>query len=152
MVNIPISLLFLSLSGFYCSVKLLSNASNKYVTRFILKQISAHLDVILDRFSCESDPNFMNCNNLKVQRVDRSRLLFGNLTYLVSMDDSYTMRVNSLVKQGGEYRYLPYKSEGTVCRNLGWGPAGYKELTQHSTFPYPLPCPIPSVGVKNLMS
>lgn len=63
------------------------------------------------------------------------------------MDNSYSAMVEVFLKQGGEYRKLPYKLEKKpLCDFFKGDVYYYEELSTMSTFPFPFVCPYKKVS------
>jgi Protein of unknown function (DUF1091) len=107
-------------------------------------QVSAYLDIILDRIECSSDSDFIECSTLKVKRVKKQRLMFGNVTILQPLDNDVNIQVLFFKKQGGEYRKMPYKIVKPLCDAIKEDIYFYDELCANSTLPGNRPCPYPA--------
>lgn len=77
-----------------------------------MKKTSAYLDISLDHcLQLEGDrENFMDWSTIKVRKLNKTHHgLIGNLTHRVPLDNSYEGQLTIFIKQGGEYRKLPYR-------------------------------------------
>jgi Protein of unknown function (DUF1091) len=102
------------------------------------------MEIILDRVECSGLPNFIECSDLKVKRVQRERLIFGNSTLFVPLDNSYKADVTAYVKQGGEYRLMPYKIRKAACDGLKEDIYFWDDMCKNSTHHKDRPCPYPA--------
>jgi hypothetical protein len=86
---------------------------------------------------------------MRVKRVNRtSRAIYGQLIQNVAADDSYMVSFEAFMKQGGEYRKLPYKlPPNGFCKFINDDIYIYPELTKASDIPWPVACPLPIVSV-----
>jgi Protein of unknown function (DUF1091) len=107
-------------------------------------QVSAYLDVILDRVECSGDPDFLECSNLKIKRVSKERLMFGNFTMVIPMDNEVIADLAAYQKQGGEYRKMPYKIVKPFCDIVKEDTYFYDDLCINSTIPKERLCPFPA--------
>lgn len=107
-------------------------------------QVSAYLDIILDRIECSADPDFMECSSLKVKRVQKDRLIFGNITIVTPLDNNVIIQLIPYKKQGGEYRKMPYKINEPFCDVVQRDEYFYDDLCASSTFLKDRPCPYPA--------
>lgn len=95
--------------------------------------------------------NFLDFSELKVKKINKTtRGMFGKIIQHVTLDNSYTVSVNALAKQGGEYRPLPYKVEKGACDFCKEDEFLYPELVATSDIPDPLPCPILAVKLQKI--
>lgn len=109
-------------------------------------QISAYFDFELKQIEQLSDKSHVDFTGLKIRRDGQERKIIGNITYKTDLDNSYTAESTFYVKQGGEYRKLPYRVpiQG-FCDYLQGDIYFYPEWTKYSDLPFPPPCPFPKV-------
>jgi Protein of unknown function (DUF1091) len=106
-------------------------------------QVKAYLDVVVDRVECSLNSEIMDCN-LKVKRIKKQRLVFGNFTCLKPFDNDVIFELTAYKKQGGEYRLMPYKIRKPICDLAREDTYFYKDICNSSTFEMPPPCPFPA--------
>jgi hypothetical protein len=64
----------------------------------------------------------------------------------VALDNTYSAEIEAFVKQGGEYRMLPYKkSKRGVCDFYKDDTYFYPDLAAATDFPFPFECPVANV-------
>jgi Protein of unknown function (DUF1091) len=107
-------------------------------------QVSAYFDIILDRIECSADTDFMECSSLKVKRVQKQRLMFGNVSIFTPLDNNVIIQLIPYKKQGGEYRKMPYKINEPFCDVVQRDEYFYDDLCANSTFLKDRPCPYPA--------
>lgn len=92
-------------------------------------------------------PNLINIGDLKVKKINRTtRGIFGTIIYHVSVDDSFLLEAIISIKQGGEYRRMPFKlAKKGCCSALQDDEIIYPDLAAASDFPEQFPCPLPKV-------
>lgn len=113
-------------------------------------QANAYMD--LDIISCEQmagDSRIIDWRDLKIKRFNRTtRGLFGKVTYHKALDKNFTLEIIVLMKQGGQYRQLPYRIPPKIfCTFVQEDSYIYPEVASVSDFPYPPSCPFPNVNV-----
>ena len=69
----------------------------------------------MDRFEqLEADTSIVDYSDLKVRKVNKTlRAIFGAAHHHVPFGNEYELEVLVYMKQGGEYRLLPYKKTRT---------------------------------------
>lgn len=105
-------------------------------------KVSAYLEVILNQSNCHGDPDYIDCY-AKIKRVQKQRLLFGNITFLALLDDNFTVEIIGYVKQGGQYRLMPYKIVKPFCSAYNEDPFFMDDMRASSTLPPKNVCPFP---------
>lgn len=111
----------------------------------------------VDLRNCEQtkgDSSIIDFTDLKVVKLNRTRGISGKAIYHVPLDESFLGESIIAIKQGGEYRLLPFHLEKqALCRAIGKSYA-YPDLVAASDFPNPAQCPFPNVKLsfKNLNS
>ena len=91
--------------------------------------------------------NFVDFSKLSVKKIKGVRGLFGNATYHVQLNNTFRAKASLYIKQGGEYRKMPYRlPEKGVCDFFNEDDIFYPELSQKSNFMKPVPCPPPAVS------
>jgi hypothetical protein len=86
---------------------------------------------------------------VSVKRVNKTKIraISGVSVHKIPLDDSIKVHVQFYVKQGGEYRKLPYNlPEKGFCKFQNEDEYIYKNFAASSDFPYPLICPLPAVS------
>lgn len=93
------------------------------------------------------DPDYVDARDIKVKKMNRTtRGVFGNLISFVPLDDSYAIDINVFIKQGGQYKKIPFKPPTkTLCKFLMEDEYFYEELAAVSNYPFPFKCPLPIV-------
>lgn len=95
-----------------------------------------------------SDTSVIDVRNLKTKKDGRDRKVYGNFSFNVPIDDSYTIQVELFTKQGGEYRKTPFKMfEIGYCTLTENDTFFYKELSEVSDLVFPAPCPFAKVAI-----
>lgn len=93
-----------------------------------------------------SGEEFVDLTGLKVKKVNKERKVFGKVIFHQFFDDSVTLAVEAYVKQGGEYRLMPFKPQAQgVCSYTKHHKQYYDEVVEYSDFPDPAPCPFGNV-------
>lgn len=76
-------------------------------------------EVLIDRVEIvKEDKSFLEAKNLKVKKVNKIRSIFGFITLYQPFGNNLIIEAKTLKKQGGEYRYLPYKVPPTPLCDL----------------------------------
>lgn len=81
---------------------------------------------------------------MKVRKIPgtKSRGVFGNAIIHGPIDNSFTIIIDSFIKQGGEYRMSPYKiSQKNACDAANNDKLFLPELAKVSNITLPMPCP-----------
>lgn len=105
------------------------------------------MEIDLQRTEQLSEATYIDFTKIFIRKVNKTRKLFGNVTYHVSLDNNDITEVNSYVKQAGEYRLMSYRlPKKGWCDFIKGDPYLYQELTGSSSFPFPPPCPFPAVS------
>jgi hypothetical protein len=90
----------------------------------------------------EGDKSIVDLTYLKIRKINKTRMIIGNITVNTPIDDSFIMGVLAFVKQGNEYRKMPYRiPPKKMCQFIKDDDYFYEELTQKSSLPMPAPCP-----------
>ncbi|CAG9805781.1 unnamed protein product [Chironomus riparius] len=104
-------------------------------------------EVILDRVEVlYEDPKFFE-THLRVKKVNKTRTLVGYADIRQAIGNDCDAELKTLKKQGGEYRYSPYKvSAIPLCEGLASDTYVYPEFAANSDFPLDIAnnCPIPA--------
>lgn len=108
------------------------------------------MEVILQYCEQLEGQEFLDWTNVKVKKLNKTtRGLDGSLIFHIPLDDSLEVEGRLYMKQGGEYRLLPYKSsKDGICSFVQADKFFYKEATAASDFEFPFPCPLPSVSLE----
>lgn len=90
----------------------------------------------------------MDWTNVKVKKLNKTTRVFdGTAIMHIPIDDSIEVEGRLYMKQGGEYRLLPYKSSKTgACSFTQADKFFYEDVTKSSDFEFPFPCPLPNVS------
>lgn len=101
--------------------------------------------------TCEQNggnKSLIDYSGLKVRKVKGVRKLFGDVIYHISMDNTIGVEGYAYIKQGGEYRRLPFKiPRKQFCKFFYEEIYFYPEFAKASDFPPPetATCPLPNV-------
>ncbi|KAL7020228.1 hypothetical protein ACKWTF_011423 [Chironomus riparius] len=68
-----------------------------------------YFEIIPDRIECLLESPETGYWHLKVRKVNKTRAIFGYISFFKPMGDGIELDAKALKKQGGEYRYLPYR-------------------------------------------
>lgn len=99
------------------------------------------------RFQQLSDKLLADYTTLKVRKTNGTRKLIGNITVNQPIDNTFDMEVTAFVKQGGEYRQMPYKLvKKPFCDFVREDTMFYEEACNYSDFVYPPQCPFEVVS------
>lgn len=120
-----------------------------------MKASAAYMEIEIH--NCEQTfgdrDNFIDFSDLKVRKMNKTtRGIFGKMVIHTELDNSYIASVKVFVKQGGEYRALPYKVQKAICDFCNEDEFLFPDLVAASDIPMPMPCPIPKVKTKNILS
>lgn len=110
---------------------------------------AAYFEVEVRGFDQEiMNTKYFDVSGIKIRKAPGSKLrkIFGNVSINVEVDNSFKTMIVAYVKQGGEYRRMPYKvaNKGT-CDFYNDDEYVYPELAAHSDLPLPFPCPLSPV-------
>lgn len=109
--------------------------------------VSGYFELDVDFVEQLSETTYIDFTELKVRRINGTRKIMGNVTYHISLDNTFTEELLVYLKQGGEYRILPYKvSKKGVCDFHNGDEYFYPEMSAVSDMPLPYPCPFPAVS------
>lgn len=79
---------------------------------------------------------------LYLKKVNKVRKIFGNATWHIAIDNTFMAERLLYMKQGGEYRRLPYKlPKQGFCDFHNDDKNFYPDLAAHSDFEVPFQCP-----------
>lgn len=92
--------------------------------------------------------DLIDWTNFKVKKLNKTaRGLDGAIIFHIPLDDSIEVEGRLYMKQGGEYRLLPYKSsKDRACSFTQADEYFYPEITKVSDLEFPFPCPLPNVS------
>lgn len=109
----------------------------------------AYIEMEFDRFEQASGWDFTDFSLVRVKRLNKTaRAIFGILQQKVAADDTHLVSFELSLKQGGQYRKLPYKLPPKgFCSFINEDIYIYPELSKASDIPWPLSCPLPIVNV-----
>lgn len=107
---------------------------------------SVYLELQIQKVEQVSNTSFVDYSTLKVKRVNRTRKLFGNLTYHLDMDNSYKESFKFYKKSGSGYQLLPYKLiEKPFCDFNRQDEFIYPDFAAALNLPEYMPCPLAKV-------
>lgn len=91
--------------------------------------------------------SFADFSDLRIRKLNRTlRGLTGNVNANVELGNDYLLSATGYIKQGGEYRKLPYKMpEKRFCEIIEQYNNYYEEIAADSNLPVPFSCPLPEV-------
>lgn len=97
--------------------------------------------IAIDKDDC------IDWTNFKVRKVNKTaRGLFGTAMHNIAIDNTYKAEVLISVKQGGEYRSMPYRlPKKGFCDFIEGETYFYPDIAKVSDFPKPLNCPMRKV-------
>lgn len=87
--------------------------------------------------------------NVRVKKVNKTRSIVGYIFYYEPFGNNIKVEIRTLKKQGGEYRYMPYKQvPEAFCDVLAKDKYIYPDVAKHSDFPEDIErnCPLPAVN------
>jgi len=87
--------------------------------------------------------------NAWIRKVNKTRSIFGSLFCHVPFGNEIVIEIKTLKKQGGEYRYMPYKiPQGPICDVLASDKYFYPDIAKYSDFPEDIMsnCPLAAVS------
>jgi hypothetical protein len=95
-----------------------------------------------------SNATYLDYKGLKIRKHEGVRKIFGNVTHHIEMDNSYVALIDLFIKQGGEYRLLPYKlKKSPLCDFYRDDTFFYEEMTKMISYPFPFVCPFKTVSL-----
>jgi hypothetical protein len=114
-------------------------------------QLSIYFDVELQNLeqTAGDKENFLDITNLKVRKVpgSKTRGVFGLAVFRGYIDNTNTATINIYIKQGGEYRLMPFKiSSQPVCDSMKEDKYFMPEVAKVSNVTIPVPCPLTPVS------
>ena len=96
----------------------------------------------------QEDKNIIELN-ARIKKVNKIRSIVGYVIYNVPFVNDIKIEIKTLKKQGGEYRYMPYKLlPGPFCDVLVKDKYFYPDVARHSDLPEDIMsnCPLPAVS------
>lgn len=93
------------------------------------------MEVALTRTQQLNEPKDIDYTKLYVRKVNKTRRLYGNIMYDIAVDNSFMSEMLIYMKQGGQYRLMPYRMQKK---------AFVTEMCQYSTWKFSFECPLPS--------
>lgn len=115
-------------------------------------KVSGYFEIEEHHLEQLDEPTFIDFTGLKLRKVGKQRSLVGNTTHHIALDNSCIAGISLLIKQGGEYRLLPYKlAKKGVCDFVQDDTIFYPSFSAASTYPSPFPCPLPAVRFQLLI-
>jgi hypothetical protein len=80
---------------------------------------------------------------LKIRKINKTRVFVGSFAVLVPLDNTFSVAAHLFVKQGNEYRKLPYRSpKKPLCEFYQSDIFFMQDFCEKSNLTYPVPCPI----------
>jgi hypothetical protein len=108
----------------------------------------AYFDIELQRIVQTYGEDFIDGRNIKIKKIPGTKFrgVFGSATIPESLDETFKVLTNIYVKQGGEYRLMPFKfSPQPLCEFVNNDKTYVPEFEKVSNFTQPKPCPGPKV-------
>lgn len=95
----------------------------------------------------EGAQEFVDATAIKVKKLNKTtRGFYGQVVVKVPIDEKYDLEANAFVKQGGEYRLMPFKLRRTnLCKAAKDDIYFYPDFAVAANFPLPFECPLPAV-------
>ena len=76
----------------------------------------------------------------------KNRGIFGPVKLHGYIDNSFALRIEMYIKQGGEYRLMPFKIQNDhICDAYNGDSFFMPKIAEASNFTLPLPCPMSNV-------
>ncbi|KAG5670617.1 hypothetical protein PVAND_000866 [Polypedilum vanderplanki] len=95
-----------------------------------------HFEVSVDHFEILYEDKSLSEWIIKIRRVNKTRAIFGKVLVHVPYGNDYKVGLKVLKKQGGEYRYLPYRFPNTpFCDAAATDKYIYPEIVKNSDLP-----------------
>jgi hypothetical protein len=97
----------------------------------------------------------MDWTGLKVKKFtgSKTRGLFGSVKIHGNVDNTFKYECKIYVKQGGEYRLMPFKiPPQPVCDLFNNEDAFVQDFADVSNITQPMPCPMPKVKLIHRLS
>jgi hypothetical protein len=98
--------------------------------------------------SSDSGAKHIGFSGLRARKINKTtRGLVGTVEVVSSeLDNESNLDVEIYMKQGGEYRKLPYNlPPRPTCDIISQDVLNYPEMVKVSDLPHPVPCPLPMV-------
>lgn len=78
----------------------------------------------------------------------KNRGIFGPVKLHGYIDNSFALRIEMYLKQGGEYRLMPFKIQNDhICDAYNGDSYFMPKIAAASNFTMPLPCPMSNVKI-----
>lgn len=104
------------------------------------------MDIELKLVEQLNDRTYIDYSSLKVRKVNKTRMIIGNTTYNIPLDDTFLSSVAVYVKQGNQYRLMPFKiPKKPNSKFYNDDKMYYPDLAAVSDMPIPYPNPFPVV-------
>lgn len=85
----------------------------------------------------------LDFSGLKVKKLGKDRALFGLAVIHFPFDDSFTVEGILYLKQGGEYRPLPFKlPKKPLCKFVNEDVFFFPKAPNVSEITFPMACPV----------
>ncbi|KAL7015790.1 hypothetical protein ACKWTF_016680 [Chironomus riparius] len=111
---------------------------------------SAYFDVQIDRVEqIFADEKYTDWTGVKVKKLNKTRSVIGDVIIYQPLGDEIIVEGRGFMKQGGEYRQMPYRFPQTpMCQFYANDAYVYPELADKSDFPKTLEgnCPLKAVN------
>lgn len=135
--------LLVSKFSFEWSIVYFNFINLKYKTKTV-----AYIDVEVRELRQILGVEIVDIKGLKIKKLNKTaRGMVGSVIVLASdIDNTLIVEVKLSIKQGGEYRKLPYKLPPTnFCDCINKDVYAFPDLVKVSNIPSPLPCPVEPV-------
>lgn len=100
--------------------------------------------MILDRIEQIGTKDYIE-SFVKIRKAGKDRKMFGKIFFKQPLNDSVIIKLGVSKKTGSGYNVMPFKVEKPLCEFFAEDKYFYKDLVKFSTFPDPMPCPMPVV-------
>lgn len=112
------------------------------------------MDLEFQRSEQISSTDTADFTELKIKKLNKTvRGFRGTILQQITLDNSYEISGSFLIKQGGEYRKLPYNvpTKG-FCDAINKNKMFADAVAENSDLELPMPCPAPPVILTNLFA
>lgn len=118
------------------------------ITIYASLKVSGYLEIDLKLVEQLNDRTFFDYSNLKIRKVNKTRQVIGNVTYNIPLDDTFVSSISIYIKQGNQYRLMPYKlPKKPNSEFYNDDKIFYPEIAAVSDLPFPYPNPLPVVCI-----
>lgn len=72
-------------------------------------QVESYVEVNLIELKQIGDTEFIDATTLKLKKENKTKKVFGKMTFKQFFDNTHFIEATTYKQQGGEYRLMPYK-------------------------------------------